>query len=211
MRKPIRGLLVLVGVLTLLPVGEAIAQRRRGLVDVSPDHARHGFWLAVGLAAGGDSYRFSNLDDDYSEQLWKPTFSIAAGGTVNPHFRLGGEIKVWADEYFDDVEQVEVTESLVGALLVGQFYPSRRLGLFLKGGVGVSRSGVDLEFGSGTGESGFSTLLGAGYEARLGRNIFITPFVDLMHHRSSERGSVDGTLHERLVSVGVNMTFQVGR
>jgi hypothetical protein len=208
MRKPIRGLLVLVGVLTLLPVGEAVAQRRRGLVDVSPDHARHGFWLAVGLAAGGDSWRFSD-EAEYTETLWKPTFSLALGGTVNPHFRLGGELKVWADEYFDEVEQVEVTESLVGALLVGQFYPSRRLGLFLKGGVGVSRSGTDVEFGDGTGETGFSTLLGAGYEARLGRNIFITPYVDLMQHRSSERNQP--TLHERLVSVGVNMTFQVGR
>jgi hypothetical protein len=208
MRKPIRGLLVLVGVLTLFPVGEAVAQRRRGLVDVSPDHARHGFWLAVGLAAGGDSWRFSD-EPDYTETLWKPTFSLALGGTVNPHFRLGGELKVWADEYFDEFEQVEVTESLVGALLVGQFYPSRRLGLFLKGGVGVSRSGTDVEFGDGTGETGFSTLLGAGYEARLGRNIFITPYVDLMQHRSSERNQP--TLRERLVSVGVNMTFQVGR
>jgi hypothetical protein len=208
MRKPIRGLLVLVGVLTLLPVGEAVAQRRRGLVDVSHDHARHGFWLAVGLAAGGDSWRFSD-EAEYTETLWKPTFSLALGGTVNPHFRLGGELKVWADEYFDEFEQVEVTESLVGALLVGQFYPSRRLGLFLKGGVGVSRSGTDVEFGDGTGETGFSTLLGAGYEARLGRNIFITPYVDLMQHRSSERNQP--TLHERLVSVGVNMTFQVGR
>jgi hypothetical protein len=208
MRKPIRGLLVLVGVLTLLPVGEAAAQRRRGLVDVSPDHARHGFWLSVGLAAGGDSWRFSD-EPDYTETLWKPTFSLALGGTVNPHFRLGGELKVWADEYFDEFEQVEVTESLVGALLVGQFYPSRRLGLFLKGGVGVSRSGVDVDFGEGTGETGFSTLLGAGYEARLGRNIFITPYVDLMQHRSSERNAP--TLHERLVSFGVNMTFQIGR
>jgi len=208
MRNAIRGLLALAGVLVLIPVGEASAQRRRGLVDVSPDHARHGFWLSVGLAAGGDSYRFSG-EPDYSDELWKPTFSLALGGTVNPHFRLGGELKVWADEYFDDVEQVEVTESLVGAMLVGQFYPSRRLGLFLKGGAGISRSGVDIEFGDGTGETGFATLLGAGYEARLGRNIFITPYVDFMQHRSSERNQP--TLHERLVSFGVNMTFQVGR
>jgi hypothetical protein len=178
------------------------------LVDVSPDHARHGFWLSVGLAAGGDSWRFSD-ETEYTETLWKPTFSLALGGTVNPHFRLGGELKVWADEYFDEFEQVEVTESLVGALLVGQFYPSRRLGLFLKGGVGISRSGADVEFGDGTGETGFSTLIGAGYEARLGRSIFITPYIDLMQHRSSDRNAP--TLHERLVSIGVNLTFQAGR
>jgi len=208
MRTPIRGLLVLVGALALIPAGEAAAQRRRGLVDVSPDHARRGFWLSVGLAAGGDSWRFSD-EPNYTDALWKPTFALALGGTVNPHFRLGGELKVWADEYFDEFEQVEVTESLVGALLVGQFYPSRRMGLFVKGGVGVSRSGADVEFGSGSGETGFSTLLGAGYEARLGRSIFITPYVDLMQHRSSERNQP--TLRERLVSFGVNMTFQVGR
>ncbi|MGH7560415.1 MAG: outer membrane beta-barrel protein [Gemmatimonadales bacterium] len=211
MRNVTRAVLASLGLLLLVPASDALAQRRRGLVDVSHSHERHGLWLAVGLAAGEDAYRFSAVSEDYGEGLTKPTFSLGIGGTVNPHLRLGGELKVWADEYFDEVAGADVTESLVGGLLVAQVYPARSFGLFLKGGVGISRSGVDVEFGDGTGETGFATLVGAGYELRVGRNFFITPMVDLMHHRSSERGDPNGTLHERLISFGVNLTFQPGR
>ncbi len=211
MRTMSRGLLLLVSGLTLIPMADAVAQRRRGLVDVSPSHERHGFWIAPGFAAGEDAFRLSNVSSDYGDGLTKPTFSLGIGGTVNPQFRLGAEMKVWADQYFDSAIDAEVTESLFGLLMVGQFYPARRLGLFVKGGLGVSRSGVDVEFGDGVGEWGFSTLVGAGYEFRVGRNLFITPFADLMHHRSSERNDPDGTLHERLISFGVNLTIQAGR
>lgn len=214
MRTQTRGLLMVVGLLAALPLGDAAAQRRRGLVDVSPAHARHGFWFSAGLAAGGESSRFSNDPAGYNETLYKPTLSLALGGTVNPNFRLGGEMKIWSDEYYDAIADANVTETLFGALLVGQFYPSRSMGLFLKGGGGVSRVGTSVGdgfFGDDVGEWGFAYLVGAGYEARVGRNVFITPFVDLMHHRSSQRGDPLGTLHDRLVSFGVNITFQAGR
>jgi len=202
--------------LLLISVSTASAQRRHGLVDVSPWSERHGLWLNFGVAAGGENYRFSKGLPGWNRQddLVKPAFSIAVGGTVNPHLRLGGEINAWVNEYTDPTTFDHVTESLVGGYLVGQMYPIRQLGLYVKGGLGISRSGTDISGGFGTGETGFSYLYGAGWEVKLARNFFLTPSVGMIHHYSSQ-GANDptdpGTLHERVWTVGVGLTFQPGR
>jgi hypothetical protein len=219
MRTPLRGLLVLVGVLTLIPPGEAAAQRRRGLVDVSPDHERHGFWLSLGVGAGWENFRLSNVegcngqigDDFRCDDLAKPSFNLGLGGTVNSHLRLGAEINGWVNEYNDFDTGADVTETLIGVLLVGQVYPLRQLGAFVKGGLGISRSAVSTE-GDNVGETGFSTLLGIGYEIRLGRSVFLTPMATVMQHRSDPgNNDPDGVLRERVATLGVNVTFQPGR
>jgi hypothetical protein len=213
MRTTLRFLAAAIAVFILVPASDAMAQRRRGLVDVSQPHERHGAWLSFGLGAGTDSYRY-DVDSKFGHSLTKPSFFIAAGGTVNPHLRLGGEINAWVNEY-TDASGYNITESLVGGLLTGQVYPVRDLGLFVKGGLGISRSGADVSGGGyGPGEVGFAYLYGAGYEVKLGRNFFITPLVSVMNHRSNQGNrSADplGTLHERVVSFGVGLTFQPGR
>ncbi len=214
MKTTMRFFASAIAVLILVPTTSALAQRRRGLVDVSPSSERHGAWLSFGLGAGTDSYRY-DTDPSYGHSLTKPSFFIAAGGTVNPHLRLGGEINAWVNEYTDD-SGYGVTETLVGGLLTGQVYPVKQLGLFLKGGAGISRSAAYVSGGGygGPGETGFAYLYGAGYEAKLGRNFFITPMVSVMNHRSDpgrRSGDPLGTLHERVVTVGVSLTFQPGR
>jgi hypothetical protein len=202
------------GLALLIPASEAAAQRRRGLVDVSPSHERHGAWLSFGAGAGDDSYRY-DVDASYTKAIRKPTFFIAAGGTVNPHLRLGGEINAWIDQY-TDATGYRITQSLVGGLITGQVYPVRELGLFVKGGLGISRSGASASGGGyGPSETGFAFLYGAGDEVKLGRNFFLTPLVSVMNHRSNSGqpnapGDL-GTLHERLVLFGVGLTFQPGR
>lgn len=190
----------------------ADAQRRRGLVDVTPRGDRHGFWINVGVGAGRESYRFAD-EDDYTEGLTKPTLSVRLGGTVNPNLRLGAEIIGWADTYNDD-QGDRVTEYLGGLLLIGQFYPARDLGLFIKGGAGLSRSGVSVPGPFDTSEDGFAWTAGLGYEVRLSRTLFLTPTIDLMQHRSEQRDAQGGTLpalYERLVTFGVALTIQPGR
>jgi hypothetical protein len=197
--------------LGLVLAGTADAQRRRGLVDITPSGERHGFWLNLGFARGDEQYKFAG-DPDWTEGPAKPTFSLRLGGTVNPNFRLGGEVIGWTNRTVVDGESA--TEYLAGLLLIGQFYPSRRAGLFVKGGAGFSRSGVSVYGPGDSSEDGFAWTVGAGYEIRLSRSLFLTPTVDLMQHRSD--GSViDGVrepaLYERLVSVGVALTIQPGR
>lgn len=215
MRTTLRFFAAAIAVVTLVPASEALAQRRRGLVEVSPRHERHGAWFSFGLGRGDDTYRY-DADPEFGHSLKKPSFFIAAGGTVNPHLRLGGEINAWVNTYNDNVTGYNITESLVGGLLTAQVFPVRQLGLFVKGGAGISRSGADVSGGSSSsGEVGFAYLYGAGYELKLGRNFFITPLVSVMNHRSNpgNRNITDplGALHERVVTFGVGLTFQPGR
>jgi hypothetical protein len=210
MRKTTKILLALGAALVLIPASDATAQRRRGLVDVSERHERHGAWLTFGLGAGRESFRLSEVPGGYSDEITKPSFWLAAGGTVNPHLRLGGEINAWVHE-FDEVGE-HITESLVSGMITGQVFPIRDLGLFAKGGLGISRSGSDIAGGFGTGETGFAYLIGAGYEVRLARNFFLVPSINYLQHTSTgARNDPDGTLYERVLTIGVGLTFQPGR
>jgi len=210
MRNTTKILLALGAAILLIPASDASAQRRRGLFDVSHRHERHGAWLTFGLGAGRESFRFSRVPGGYSDEITKPAFWLAAGGTVNPHLRLGGEINAWVNQFTEAGE--EITESLVSGMLTGQVFPIRDLGLFAKGGLGISRSGSDISGGFGSGETGFAYLVGAGYEVRLARNFFLVPSVNYLHHASTgSRDNLDGTLHERVFTLGVALTFQPGR
>lgn len=190
------------------------AQRRRGLVDVSSSGERSGFWVSFGVGAGTESFKFDD-DPSYSAGLTKPAFTARLGGTVNPNLRLGAELTGWGDRHYDSNAQENVTTYLGGLMLVGQFYPSRRAGFFVKGGLGVTRSGEDVAGpGGDLHEDGFGYSVGAGYDIKLSRSVSITPTVDLLQHRSQTRngvGTLQPALHDRLLTVGVALTFQSGR
>ena len=227
MRKTAKFLGAFGAILLLIPASDALAQRRHGLVEISPRSERHGFWLTLGAGAGSENYRFDQVQVDSGGQFvkgtWqpdnitKPSFWIAAGGTVNPHLRLGGEINAWVDSHFVQPSGFDVTDYLVGGLLTGQVFPGTRSGFFMKGGLGFSKSGTYIDgcgYGSGcsSGETGFAWLAGLGYEVRLGRTIFLTPAANFMMHRSNgARDDPQGALHERVFTIGVGLTFQPGR
>lgn len=190
------------------------AQRRRGLVDVSHSGDRSGFWVTFGVGAGTESFKFDDTPR-YSSGLTKPAFTLRAGGTVNPNLRLGAELTGWGDRHYDQSAQDNVTTYLGGLMLVGQLYPSRRAGFFVKGGLGVTRSGEDVAGpGGDLHEDGFGYSVGAGYDIKLSRFVSITPTIDLLQHRSQTRdqlGVLEPALHDRLLTFGVALTFQSGR
>lgn len=213
--------LAAVGAMALILSGsDASAQRRRGLVDVSDRHERHGLWFTIGAGAGSENYRFTNdagcngvvgayqCDDNI-----KPAFTLAVGGTVNPYLRLGGELNGWMWDHSSSSSNERVTSYLVGGMVTGQVYPVRTLGLFMKTGLGISRSGEDFQYSGSSGETGFAYLLGVGYEVKLSRVIFITPIVSMMRHVSTNPDDPQnlGTFHERLLTVGIGLTIQPGR
>src|SRR5919198_2434249 len=138
MRTIWRGMLT--AIMAVLVAGGAKAQDTpRGLVEVHQGQ-RRGFWAGLSLGAGGEAF---DLRDGvgYSDELYRPTVSLRAGGTVGQHLRLGGEALAWINDHDD------VTESLTSLLFVGQFYPARSTGLYLKGGVGLGRNEVDFHDG----------------------------------------------------------------
>ena len=143
MVRPIAVAVLALSAIAVIP-NSANAQRK-GLVDVSPPHYRNGLWLEGALGWGEESYKFAN--DPYSAGLSKPTFGLRMGGTLGPHFRLGGEWNIWWNNYQEiDSEgyPVDVNETLNAVMAIGRLYPARSLGLFVKGGVGlgITHAGV---------------------------------------------------------------------
>ncbi len=202
MRTLRRGVMAAVAILLL--GGAAVAQETpRGLVEVK-DSERHGFWGALGVGAGGEA--FDLLDGTgYSGELYRPTVSLRLGGTPSRYLRLGGEILGWIDD------QGSRTESLTSILFIGQLYPTPGTGLYLKGGLGLGRNEVNFDngFGYGVGDTGFAGLVGAGWEIRVGRRLYINPAVDLVQHRYTGRGG--DRYRERILNFGMGVLFQSGQ
>jgi hypothetical protein len=188
--------------MALLAAGAVAAQGTpRGLVLVR-DEGRRGFWIGGGLGRGGETL---DLRDGagYSEELHGPTVSLHLGGTPSQHLRLGGEILAW----FHD--EGLVGESLSSFLFVGQVYPIKSTGLYLKGGLGVGRSEVDFGAGERYGDTGFAGLVGAGWEIRVGRRLYLNPVANLVEHRYDLEGG--DNYRERMVNLGIGILYQSGR
>lgn len=188
--------------MALLVAGAAAAQETpRGLVLVR-DGGRGGFWIGGGLGRGGEAL---DLRDGagYTEQLYGPTVSLHLGGTPSQHLRLGGEILAW----FNDERLF--TESLSSFLFVGQLYPVKATGFYLKGGLGVGRSEVDFGAGERYGDTGVAGMVGAGWEIRVGRRLYLNPVVNVVEHRYDVRGG--DNYRERLVNFGIGILYQGGR
>jgi hypothetical protein len=174
----------------------------RGL-SVVREGGRGGFWGGFSIGAGAESFDLRD-GQGYSEELTRPTISLRLGGTVNQHVRLGGEILAWIDEHDRRVE------SLTSFLFIGQLYPMAATGLYFKGGAGLGRNAVDFDEGGSIGDTGFAGLLGAGWEIRVGRRIYINPSFDVVEHRYTGRGNNE-RYRERLINFGLGVAFQSGR
>ena len=180
----------------------ALAQEPpEGLIEVR-EASRRGFWLGLGLGAGGESFDIEPRNG-YSDLLYRPTVSLRLGGTVSQNLRLGGEVLSWINDVGPAVE------SLSSALFIAQLYPFSSSGLYLKGGLGIGRNAVDFDDGFDQGDTGFAGLIGAGYELRLGRRFYLNPAIDLVGHRYDD--GVVGDYRERLVNFGVGILIQTGR
>jgi hypothetical protein len=191
-----------VTILVLIAPFQANAQDAPpGLVEVR-EGGRRGFWLGLGVGAGGESYDL-RTGAGYSNVLYRPTVSFRLGGTLGPRLRLGGEVLSWIHE------NGPVTETLSSALFIAQFYPAYSLGLYLKGGLGIGRNSVNFPDGFNVGDTGFAGLIGAGYELRLGRRFYLNPVVDLVGHSYGGRSA--GSYRERLVNFGLGFLVQTGR
>ena len=187
----------------LLPAsGPVLAQDAPRGLSVVREGGRGGFWAGFSLGAGGEAFDLRE-GRGYSEELYRPTVSLRLGGTVNQSLRLGGEVLAWINERDHEVE------SLTSLLFIGQLYPVRTTGLYLKGGLGVGRNAVEFDEGGNIGDTGFAGLLGAGWELRVGRRWYLNPSFDVVEHRYTGRGNE--RYRERLINFGLGVLFQSRR
>ena len=128
---------------------------------------RQGFWINFGFGAGSMSC------DDCDDRTTGVNFQLRLGGTLSQRLLIGGEVNGWTKTEND----ATLTATNIGPVLL--FYPSAQGGFFLKGGLGLAT--VELELGALTiEEEGIGLTLGLGYDARVGRNFALTPYVDIL-------------------------------
>src|SRR5690606_35417549 len=96
--------------------------------------------------------------------------NLSLGGTISPRFLIGGGTTGWTKSEDGATLTVGTLDARV------RFYPSVTGGFFLTGGLGIGTVHASISgFGSET-ETGIGTLLGIGYDFRIGQNVSITPY-----------------------------------
>ena len=148
---------------------------------------------------GAQSFRFEG-DEDYGSVLYQPKATLRLGGTVSQSLRVGVEGQAWINSMGDQVE------SMASAMLMAQWYPIRSAGLFLKGGAGIGRTGLDTSDGFNTADIGFATSLGVGAELRMGKHMFLVPEIDWVFHTYQNPESA--AYRARVVNFGLALLFQ---
>ena len=198
--------------------------RDRGLVEMPPRAVRSGLYFVGALGAGSEQCKLgassefpasecgtlnaagNPLPDNgktWRDPITSPAFALRLGGTPSPSVRLGAELMGWSGD------NGPTTERTVGLLATAQFYPSKRAGFYLKGGLGYGWSSVDFNDGSRSPtETGFLFNVGAGYEFALTPHVAIAPLVDFYQGVCPRAG--DQTITERIAFFGVSLTVQSG-
>jgi hypothetical protein len=128
-----------------------------------PPLQRQGFWFSGGMGFGSLS---CDTCDGYANGF---SGGLAAGGTINQHLLLGAGTTGW----YRSSGGVWLNASTFDFRL--RYYPVRRSGFFINGGIGVG----DVSIGTGrlrVSETGAAVVLGLGWDVRTGRNISVTPF-----------------------------------
>jgi hypothetical protein len=153
-------------VLTAAPPAAAQAAK-------APQQPRHGLWVAFGMGGGQVEHW---ADQEPAATKTTVTMSVRSGLTVVPALRLGVEINGWGIEtgdVWDPSKGVTVNETM----LIAQVYPWPAKHVYLKGGLGCGAFNTshadDLDshaFGA--------VILGAGYDLRVARNVFVTLAAD---------------------------------
>ena len=140
-------------------------------------HRRSGMWFSLGLGGGWNLTK--NVNDETQSGF---AGYIRAGGTLSPHFLLGGEVEWWYSDVSDDVSL-----SRGNLTLVGQYYPSLDLGGFLKLGIGVSGAEIITAGGSqSTWETGAGVTAGVGWDVPVGQKISLTANADFLFQRVAD-------------------------
>ena len=156
---------------------------------------RQGFFISFGFGAA--SLGCDNCDDgedDSDDRLNGINFQLRAGGTLSQRLLIGGEINGFTKSEND----ATLTVTNIGPVL--QFYPSAQGGFFLKGGLGLATVEVELG-GFSFDNEGFGLTLGAGFDARVGRNFALTPYFDIL------ASNFDGGVSLNQVAIGLGFTW----
>jgi len=136
---------------------------------VSAQRLHQGFWLSFAPGGAGVVHR-----EGFAYPLY-----LRLGGTINQRLLFGVE---WYGVVLDAQPSSGTTNLTATAL----FYPSDNGVFFTKGGLGIGRAQSNCPDQYEDVASGLGVTLGAGIDVRLGKNIYMTPNIDVLW-QSAER------------------------
>lgn len=183
--------------------GEANPYLREVGSDKPSPMRRGPIWVNGSLGVGGEAIAGLEAPSPYDRARIAPTLSFGLGATVGQQLRVGFEGFVWFHP-----QSNSTVETVAAGMVTGKVYPIRSSGLFLKSGFGFGRYGQDEINDCGcsaviTEDFGFAWLVGAGFEAPVGRGLWVGPTVEML--RMNVTGA-DG-YRERVINVGISLTF----
>jgi hypothetical protein len=156
--------------------------------------ARDGFFIGFGFGGGGGEV--SGAPDAEGGTGW-----LTLGGTLSQKVRLAGDFNGFAQGEDSDLAVATSTLSVL-------FYPTVRSNFFLKGGIGIASASYTGPGPDAYG-AGFGSLLGAGYDIRLGKNFSITPQFTIFGGQTGDLKNDDGDPVLNDVSFGI-ATLSIG-
>ena len=156
--------------LTVAAVGAilALATPDSGQGQTAP--VRDGQWLGVGLGGG-----FDQVSCDICAGDPKPGFAgyVRFGGTLSSRLLIGAELNGWT-------RKDEAIRQYLGSLgAVFLWYTRPEGSLYLKGGLGAVGYRAE-EDGDALTALTLGGQIGVGYEHRIGDNLSLTPFANLV-------------------------------
>lgn len=136
---------------------------------------REGFFMGIGLG-----WASLGCSDCGGEREPGASGYLKLGGTVSPRLLLGFELDAWTRE------ENGVMLSQGNASAVAFFYPRAEGGFFLKAGFGLSTLDLGVsEFGRDS-PAGLGLTAGAGVDLRVGTNVSLTPFANVLYGQYDE-------------------------
>jgi hypothetical protein len=171
-----RLFVVLVG-LMVLPAAEVVAQ----VTIPAPRH--HGLWVGGGVGYAATKLS-CGLCGEEGSRIGGLSGYLRAGYTLTPSFLMGVEIDAWGGSAEPEDPDNDTVGRFMGSVMaVGYWYPSTRMGLFLKAGAGMVSYRADGDFLT---VGSFGGTVGAGFEVPVADNLSVVPFVNYLDSANGE-------------------------
>ena len=185
-----------VGVTLAVALGVAAPAEAQHIDD------RRGFWIGLGVGAALTKV---NCDFCGTDRTLGPSGFVQLGGTPSRKTLAGVEVTYWRGS------DPDTTREYVSATAIVKYYFSIEYPVFVKGGGGIGRYAEETSTGDAVSSSGFSFVVGTGYDLRMTARIWAAPYVNYVIAPAQEgtrnRIALSTDISQNLWQFGVRLSY----